>query len=429
MERGEIEKAKNLGDRVIPENKASHLASPIIFSGTAREAGRMKIEAEQVKAAVDCRDLALHLGIQITKKTGANWTAKCFNIQGHKHGDRNPSLSIGRDGFNCFASGCGVKGDCFTLVQRLRGCDFKEALAYLVDHAGLNGNAPSGPLPARQSSTRKAPSRETIPEARLTVMRAFWDRLEGLPLTGEAEAWLRGRGISPLVAADLGCRDLWPVRQEVQTLLKRFSVQEKLASGFFNADEKLWGVLAGAIGGREDERGLLVPVCRPEHDFPLGWRWRLYRPSARVKVIAQPGGGLAPLLGLQTFAVSLLERVGNHPTTIICEGEPDWLSLYDALQADAAVLGLCAIARGWEDEWTRCLDGSQKVLIMVHDDEGGGQKLSDEIYLSMVKRWGLAATEERVARCLLPGNDDANDMHRRGELRPLVQQRLAGIGG
>lgn len=388
-----------------------------------------QIEADQVKSRVDCRQLAEDLGVELVgDRRARNVKARCFNTQAHAHGDRNPSLSIAAEGYNCFTAGCGAKGDCFSLVQEIRNCEFKEALDYLVRYSGLDLGAPFSSAPQPQRAIRKDSTREVIPEARLTVMRALWDLLEPLPLTGEAEAWLRWRGITPLVAADLGCRDLWPVRQEVQALLKKFSPEEKQAAGVYNADGKPWAVLADTIRGREDRRGILVPVTRAEYDHPLAWRWRVYHPAG-TKVYAQPGGGLAPLLGLQTFAVSLLERVGNHPTTIICEGEPDWLSMYDACQADAAVLGLCATAGGWKDEWTRFLDGSQKILIMPHDDEGGGQKLSDAIYKSMVRRWGKSAADARVASYLVRGDDDCNDKHRRGELRPLVQNLLAKIGG
>jgi putative DNA primase/helicase len=53
------------------------------------------------------------------------------------HEDRNPSLSINlKTGlYNCF--GCGASGDVFSFYQRLRACDFREAMEELGRQAGV----------------------------------------------------------------------------------------------------------------------------------------------------------------------------------------------------------------------------------------------------------------------------------------------------
>ncbi len=46
------------------------------------------------------------------------------------HEDSTPSASIYRGRFRCF--GCGISLDVFEFVERVRGCDFKGALAFLA---------------------------------------------------------------------------------------------------------------------------------------------------------------------------------------------------------------------------------------------------------------------------------------------------------
>jgi hypothetical protein len=69
------------------------------------------------------------------------------------HGDRNPSLCIepGKAWWRCY--GCGEKGDAATLVMKVVGCTFPEAVAYLT-----------GPPVASQRSPRRSPSRRPEPD-------------------------------------------------------------------------------------------------------------------------------------------------------------------------------------------------------------------------------------------------------------------------
>ena len=62
------------------------------------------------------------------------------------HEDKTPSLSVDREKglYNCF--GCGESGDAFTLVEKMKGFGFREALEYLkggtfmAKPAGGNGS-------------------------------------------------------------------------------------------------------------------------------------------------------------------------------------------------------------------------------------------------------------------------------------------------
>ena len=84
-----------------------------------------EFEKDDVKKKVDIVGLFESFGVKLTKK-GKSYSANC-----PWHDDVNPSLSVDRSKgvYNCF--GCGESGDIFTLVEKMRGCDFRESLDFL----------------------------------------------------------------------------------------------------------------------------------------------------------------------------------------------------------------------------------------------------------------------------------------------------------
>jgi DNA primase len=80
---------------------------------------------DQVKSRADGRRVAEALGL-----TGRGRRYFCPSCQaGADH--KSPDLSVNETGFKCFK--CGAAGDVIALVELVRGCDFKEALAWLAE--------------------------------------------------------------------------------------------------------------------------------------------------------------------------------------------------------------------------------------------------------------------------------------------------------
>ena len=84
-----------------------------------------EFEKDDVKKQIDIVTLFEHFGIRLQKK-GKNHIGLC-----PWHADKTPSLSVDKEKglYNCF--GCGESGDHFTLVMKIKGYEFKEALTYL----------------------------------------------------------------------------------------------------------------------------------------------------------------------------------------------------------------------------------------------------------------------------------------------------------
>ena len=85
-----------------------------------------EFEKDDIKKKIDITELFEEFGVKLTKK-GKSYTGLC-----PFHKDSNPSLSVDKEKglYNCF--GCGESGDVFTLVEKIKGCDFKDSLKYLT---------------------------------------------------------------------------------------------------------------------------------------------------------------------------------------------------------------------------------------------------------------------------------------------------------
>jgi len=84
-----------------------------------------EFEKDDLKRTVDIVDLFSSFGVKLELK-GKSYIGLC-----PWHDDKTPSLSVSKeDGlYNCF--GCGESGDIFSLVEKMKGFEFKEALNYL----------------------------------------------------------------------------------------------------------------------------------------------------------------------------------------------------------------------------------------------------------------------------------------------------------
>jgi DNA primase len=89
-----------------------------------------EFEKDGLKDKVDIVSLFNEFGVKLKQK-GKSYVGVC-----PWHEDKNPSLSVDRDKglYNCF--GCGESGDVFTLVEKMKGYGFKQALEFLNKRAG-----------------------------------------------------------------------------------------------------------------------------------------------------------------------------------------------------------------------------------------------------------------------------------------------------
>jgi len=365
-----------------------------------------------IKSKVSLPDLAKLLGVRVLVNRRL---AHCFNPKEHRNGDANPSLQLHEDGFKCH--GCGITGDAFDLVKHIEGGNFEDAKKRLSALAGVDLASASAykPKSRRAVSPALPPTAVTWPKGRLDIHQEVWKIVKDVPLTGEAKAWLVSREITPAIAHEIGCRDFAPVAQEIGDLLKGLPETLRRESGFFSTTGHLWGPLQSILT-KGQSTGLCFPSIVPGYDFPLSWRWRLYKPfngrNGPVKVLAQPSAGV-PIMPLGLDRVTMFSG-----PVIICEGEPDFLSLLEAslrVGKPVEVVGICDMASGWRNEWTPHLSQATRVIVATHD-MGNGYKLATQVGVALTGHFGKAHAEKVFGRYLFDENQDANDMLKAGSL-------------
>jgi len=114
-----------------------------------------EFEKDGLKDKVDIVDLFAEFGIKLKQK-GKSFIGLC-----PWHDDKNPSLSVDRVKglYNCF--GCGESGDVFSLVEKMKGYDFKEALEYLKTRAGSQALRATPDAPAETVKKKSNSEEET----------------------------------------------------------------------------------------------------------------------------------------------------------------------------------------------------------------------------------------------------------------------------
>jgi DNA primase len=120
---GEIELPEegDIIDHIIEEEKRREKATAPL---------RTNEKIEELKRRVDIIRLFASFGVCL-KPRGKRHEGLC-----PWHTDKDPSLSVDREKglYHCF--GCGEKGDVITLVEKMKGYTFREALSYLKKEGG-----------------------------------------------------------------------------------------------------------------------------------------------------------------------------------------------------------------------------------------------------------------------------------------------------
>lgn len=114
------------------------------------------------------------------ERSGSSYRACC-----PFHSEKTPSFFISPDRGNYYCFGCGAKGDIFSLVEHLEVLDFKGALSFLADKAGvtLRGTSDNSASKDEKEMLYRVLERATV----------FFE--QQLALSSEALSYLQDRGL------------------------------------------------------------------------------------------------------------------------------------------------------------------------------------------------------------------------------------------
>ncbi|QBD80346.1 DNA primase [Ktedonosporobacter rubrisoli] len=140
-----------------------------------------------VKAKIDIvEEIGLVVALQ---KSGKSLKGLC-----PFHNERTPSFYVFAESQTWHCFGCNEGGDVFSFVQKQQGLEFREALLYLAEKAGVEVEEHGGPSPeeAREISAAKERLRKLNEDALLWFHQMLLRAKEAT----EARAYVQSRGIS-----------------------------------------------------------------------------------------------------------------------------------------------------------------------------------------------------------------------------------------
>jgi CHC2 zinc finger len=361
-------------------------------------------ELDELKEQTNCRALMDLLGVPRRGNT-----AQCIFPGNHKNGDKSFSMSIGQHGYRCHV--CGVSGDIISLIRAVNNCSFEEAVEYLEWKLEF---LTMFPKPEWKFSNNHTPENDET--ARAEINEGIINTVT--PNTELIDTWCTGRMINPEVVREYGCYSLSDLRENISNL----SDEEKQVAGFHNG-ENPWFPLTCNIDG------LMIPSYMAGDSIPTAWRLRPYT-EQRFKVIASHGSFSNTPLGLGLpMENAFLSPAFHAETVFVVDGEPDFFSVNDVLKEleveKAGIIGIVNLGSGWDDNWSKQLKNAKKVWVMLHDCEAA-TGLAKKIAESLVSCLGVQKARQIYGRRLLSENRDANDLHKDGELKPLIDQLMKG---
>lgn len=348
---------------------------------------------EEIRTRTDILQL---IGESVTlKRVGSRWVGLC-----PFHSDTQPSFYVNpeRGAFKCF--GCGVGGDIFDFVMEAQRLDFREAMQYLADRAGIEIPEKSG-----GSSIPKG-YRDRLYEANEAALSFYREMLQHPQLGRTARQYLEKRGTDRS-------------RQEVFELGYAPDKWDSLVSFF----------LKRGIALKDAEAvGLVVPREKGEGYYDR-FRHRLMFPvrNATGKAVAFSGrlleGEGAKYINSPEsiifkknrtfFALNLAAKaIAKLDLALICEGNFDVVSLHQyGFDHSVAALGTA-----FTENHAALLQRYTKNPVFIFDGDEAGQKALVrvlEIYLQF---------DHLPKAVVLPNNEDPDSF-----LKAAGREKLAEL--
>lgn len=144
-------------------------------------------EVDEIKSRIDIVELAKEY--MDLRPAGRNMKAIC-----PLHSEKTPSLMIAKDKqiWRCF--GCGEGGDIFTMVEKMEGVDFYDALKILADKAGVELK--------KNPAYKKHKQQEEVMADINSIAAGFYHQALLLSKTGgEAREYVQKRGLDKEIIA------------------------------------------------------------------------------------------------------------------------------------------------------------------------------------------------------------------------------------
>lgn len=216
---------------------------------------------ETIKAKVD---LVEEVGLVVAlRKSGKSFQGTC-----PFHNERTPSFHVFAESqtWRCF--GCNEGGDIFTFVQKQQGLDFREALLYLAEKAGVSVEEYSSGSHNLERERETSARKERLRKLNEDTLLWFHQMLLRSREAAEARAYLQSRGISSesVIAFSLGyAPEHWDSLSHY--LLGQGYTERELVEGGLARYREVAKVTVGVEGG--EQSGGVYDYFRSRIIFPI----------------------------------------------------------------------------------------------------------------------------------------------------------------
>lgn len=307
-------------------------------------------------------DIVRVIGEQLAlKPKGREYTGLC-----PFHPDRNPSMNVvpGKQIFHCFV--CGTGGDVFTFVQKFHKIDFREALEYLAERAGIE-LTPIRPSP-QDDSGEASVSTKQLREASAIARDFFRSILRHTEHGKVARGIVERRAIDPDTAEQFqigASPDKWDGL--VQTLAaKNIPMRAFVELGLLRARESGGGYYDGF------RNRLMFPI-HDERGAVVAFGARKIKDEDEPKYLNSPDSRIfkkgSMLYGLPQARAGIIKT----RTALITEGYTDTIACHQGGFTNAVATLGTALTR----EHATVLRRLCETVVLLFDGDEAGQRAAD----------------------------------------------------
>lgn len=335
----------------------------------------------------------------------------------------------------CYSSGCAEHADdahcaihsTIDLVMLSEGLDKKEAARWLGERFGVDvgalswGSSWPPQRPTKPSKPKPKPAPVIDHASALALADKVWGLVSGIGLTDDATSWLTRRGIDPAIAHALGCRDFSPVLDDLASLLNDAHPDACRMTGWRKCSGEPHDPVRWLRQGSTGWRGLAIPSWLAGESAPRSWRWRLYEPKGGSKTYTLTAASIG-----QRVPGGSIGDTSTRNVLVICEGEPDWLSIHDAARRIGQGIGAIGVCSGGLEPGDIEHTSPTHIILAIHQDIESEQK-REASRAKRRKAFGLLKEtfpDARISAPLVHGHRDLNDLHKEGLLTQWLEQGL-----
>ncbi|OGH86582.1 MAG: DNA primase [Candidatus Magasanikbacteria bacterium RIFOXYC12_FULL_33_11] len=281
------------------------------------------------------------------------------------HHEKSPSFMVNRERQNWHCFGCAKGGDIFTFVQEIEGMEFREALKYLADKAGVQ-------LTNTFQNQAETNLKNRLKEINKDASHFFYNFLLKMPASKDARDYLQNRGLTQETI------DNWqigfvPEQWDLLTqylLKKGHSIDDLVISGLTikrdNANAQTYQGFYDRFRGR-----IMFPIW-DVHDGVVGF-------TGRVLVETEKSGGKyvntpqTPLFDKSRIVFALnkaKKEIKAKDLTVLVEGQMDVIACHQAGMTNVVATSGTALT----SEQIKLLKRYSNNISMAFDSDNAGEK-------------------------------------------------------